>query len=119
MQLRDNLAALGEMSAGIAAQFEKSLAHISTCAHKLTVEDDVAAQRQYAFRIDAESKQLSRALSDLLEPKGPRQDQELRTQLESIVARHGGTLKVSSDTSGTTFTISVPAAQRARAAAMV
>ena len=119
MRLRDNLAALGEMSAGIAAQFEKSLAHISTCAHKLTVEDDVAAQRQYAFRIDAESKQLSRALSDLLEPKGPRQDQELRTQLESIVARHGGTLKVSSDTSGTTFTISVPAAQRARAAAMV
>jgi len=122
MRLRDHLAALGEKSAGVAAQFQKALALISTCTHKLTVEDDVAALRQFAFRIDAESKQLNRALSDFIDstqPASPRRSADLRALLEDVVGHHGGTLRVSTDASGTTFTISVPAAPRVRAAAMV
>ena len=123
MRLRDNLAALGEMSAGMASQFHKSLALISTYAHKLTVEDDIATLRQFAFKIDAESKLLSDSVSDFLDTTWPnvsrREPGEIRSLLEDLVARRGGTLNVITDASGTTFTISVPAARRVRAATMV
>lgn len=223
-RFHENLAALGEMSAGMATQFQKSLALISSYAQKLTMEDDVAAARQFAFRITAESKKLSRTIGDFLEFTHPQSSHSeaiaIRSLLEDcarecnidlvadsleddvvvsgdpaalrqaflnllrnsaeaarngaqvrvvvraeedgermrivlrdngvgipsehlskvfvpfyttkpegtglglalvhrIVTQHGGTLHVTSGPSGTTFTISVPAARRARVAAMV
>src|SRR5579872_3066148 len=67
MRVRDNLAALGEISTGLAAHFQKSLAIVSSYAQKLTMEDDMAAVRQHAFRITAETKKMARTLDDFRE----------------------------------------------------
>ena len=67
MRVRDNLAALGEISTGLAAHFQKSLAIVSSYAQKLTMEDDMAAVRQHAFRITAETKKMARTLEDFRE----------------------------------------------------
>lgn len=67
MRMRENLAALGEISAGLAAQFQKSLAIVSSFGQKLTMQDDMAAVRQHAFRITAETKKMARTLEDFRE----------------------------------------------------
>jgi C4-dicarboxylate-specific signal transduction histidine kinase len=86
MRMRENLASLGEISGGLAAQFQKSLAIVSSFAQKLTMEDDMAAVRQHAFRITAETKKMARTLDDFREfteqdPDGGEQV-ELRALLE-------------------------------------
>ena len=86
MRMRENLAALGEISAGLATQFQKSLAIVSSFAQKLTMEDDMAAVRQHAFRITAETKKMGRTLDDFrefTEPDAAGNEQvELRSLLE-------------------------------------
>lgn len=63
----DSRTALRDMCSGMASQSQKSLAMIANYAHKIGMEDDLAAVRQHAFRITAETDRLSRAVGDFLE----------------------------------------------------
>jgi signal transduction histidine kinase len=62
IKLQENMAALGEMSAGIAHEFKNSLATISGYAQMLTQE----SQSDFAARIADETTNLSRIVSDFL-----------------------------------------------------
>src|SRR5262249_18557508 len=66
MRLKENLAALGEMSAGIAHEFKNSLATISGYAQMLRTTEDVATAKQFAGKITAATESLSRIVSEFL-----------------------------------------------------
>jgi len=71
VRLRENMAALGEMSAGIAHEFKNSLATISGYAQMLEKEN-APATRQFAGKIAAETSALSRIVTDFLSFARPR-----------------------------------------------
>ncbi len=77
MRLRESLAALGEMSAGIAHEFKNSLATVSGYAQMLAGEGDPLV-RQYAGKITAETANLSRIVTDFLNFARP-QELHLKT----------------------------------------
>lgn len=62
VKLQENMAALGEMSAGIAHEFKNSLATISGYAQMLSQE----SKSEFAARIADETSNLSRIVSDFL-----------------------------------------------------
>ncbi|MEO6119190.1 MAG: ATP-binding protein [Terriglobales bacterium] len=71
VRLRENMASLGEMSAGIAHEFKNSLATISGYAQMLHAEDvahaaSPAEAPQFAGKIAAETASLSRIVNDFL-----------------------------------------------------
>lgn len=63
----ENLASLGEISAGLVSDFKKSLNIISAQAENLMREDTSAASRYYAEKILSEAESLSRIVSEFLE----------------------------------------------------
>jgi nitrogen fixation/metabolism regulation signal transduction histidine kinase len=63
----ENLASLGEISAGLVNDFKKSLALIAAHAEGLIKEDETEAGRYYAERILAEAESLSRIVSEFLD----------------------------------------------------
>lgn len=63
----ENLASLGEISAGLVSDFKKSLNVISGHAENLMREDSSAASRFYAEKILSEAESLSRVVSEFLE----------------------------------------------------
>jgi two-component system sensor histidine kinase HydH len=85
--LRENMAALGEMSAGIAHEFKNSLATISGYAQMLEAEAQRNPQSaEFAAKIAGETDSLSRIVTDFLnfaKPQGlQREPIELRPMLE-------------------------------------
>src|SRR5215471_11934402 len=66
IKLRENFAALGEMSAGIAHEFKNSLATIVGYAQMSTTESDVTTLQSYAREIHKESLALSHMVTDFL-----------------------------------------------------
>src|SRR5438552_14397817 len=66
IKLKENFAALGEMSAGIAHEFKNSLATIVGYAQMSTTETDVATLHSYAREVHKESQALSRVVTDFL-----------------------------------------------------
>ena len=66
IKLKENFAALGEMSAGIAHEFKNSLATIVGYAQMSTTETDVATLQGYAREIHKESQALSHMVTDFL-----------------------------------------------------
>jgi signal transduction histidine kinase len=66
VRLRENMAALGEMSAGIAHEFKNSLATISGYAQMLKTERDAVAAHGFAEKIVAETAGLTRIVTDFL-----------------------------------------------------
>lgn len=67
VRLRENMASLGEMSAGIAHEFKNSLATISGYSQMLSADDATrAADAQFAGKITAETASLSRIVNDFL-----------------------------------------------------
>lgn len=66
VRLRENLAALGEMSAGIAHEFKNSLATISGYGQMLTSDNDAETVRRFAAKITAETAALSSVVTDFL-----------------------------------------------------
>jgi signal transduction histidine kinase len=66
VRLRENLASLGEMSAGIAHEFKNSLATISGYAQMLCKESDTATVHNFAGRIAEETSNLTRVVTDFL-----------------------------------------------------
>lgn len=66
VKLRENFAALGEMSAGIAHEFKNALATIHGYAQMCTMESDAEVLRGYAGEILKESRSLSAVVTDFL-----------------------------------------------------
>ena len=66
IKLKENFAALGEMSAGIAHEFKNSIATIVGYAQMSTSETDVETLRGYAWEIQKESQSLSVIVTDFL-----------------------------------------------------
>src|SRR5215831_800451 len=66
IKLKENFAALGEMSAGIAHEFKNSLATIVGYAQLSVTEGDLAALQSYAREIHKESLALSHMVTDFL-----------------------------------------------------
>lgn len=98
MRLRENLALLGEMSAGIAHEFKNSLATISGYAQMLTAENDAATTQQFAGKIVLETASLTRIVTDFLNfarPKGLEAETvELRSLVEDCGRECGVALKL-------------------------
>ncbi len=100
LRLRESLAALGEMSAGIAHEFKNSLATISGYGQMLASESDAESIRQFAARITKETAVLSRTVSDFLSFARP---QELARQpvfLEPLLAECASGCGVELDVAG-------------------
>jgi signal transduction histidine kinase len=82
---RQNMVALGEMSAGIANEFKKSLATIGDYAEKLLASGDAGA-RDIGQRVLAESTNLSRVVSDFLTfASGPQTISPLPVELRPLM----------------------------------
>ena len=82
MRLRENLASLGEMSAGIAHEFKNSLATISGYAQMLAAEEQLEVVHDFARKIENETGNLARVVTDFLAFARP---QALRN--ESVAVR--------------------------------
>lgn len=93
VRLRENMAALGEMSAGIAHEFKNSLATISGYAQMLRN----ASQDEFAGKIAAETTSLSRIVNDFLNfarPQGfSRERVDLRETLRECADEVRATLR--------------------------
>jgi nitrogen fixation/metabolism regulation signal transduction histidine kinase len=63
----ENLASLGEISAGLVNDFKKSLGLIAAHAESLIKEEESQASRYYAEKILSEAESLSRVVSEFLD----------------------------------------------------
>ncbi len=82
---RQNMVALGEMSAGIANEFKRSLATITDYAQRLSSSGDAGA-REFGERILDESTNLSRVVSDFLTfARGPQTISPVPVQLRPMM----------------------------------
>ncbi|MGH9600792.1 MAG: two-component system sensor histidine kinase NtrB [Terriglobales bacterium] len=117
MRLRENLALLGEMSAGIAHEFKNSLATISGYAQMLTAENDAATTQQFAGKIVFETTSLTRIVTDFLNfarPQGLEAETvELRSLIEDCARECGVTLKLTSFPTGLSLLGDVTALRQA------
>jgi signal transduction histidine kinase len=108
LRLNENMAALGEMSAGIAHEFKNSLATISGYAQMLAAESNGTSD--FAQRIVTETGNLSRIVSDFLKfarPQGVDKEQiELLPLVEESarennvrlsIARSGDDFRINAD----------------------
>jgi PAS domain S-box-containing protein len=102
VKLKDSMAALGEMSAGIAHEFKNSLATISGYAQMLTAD----GQSDFASRIADETANLSRIVSDFLNfarPQGSaREPVDLLALIQDCAAESH--VALTTNASGTDFT---------------
>jgi signal transduction histidine kinase len=82
---RQNLAALGEMSAGIAHEFKNSLATISGYAQMLGTSEDSGA-REFGQKIRRETENLTRVVSDFLAfARGPQEVAKVTVELSPLL----------------------------------
>jgi signal transduction histidine kinase len=82
---RQNLAALGEMSAGIAHEFKNSLATISGYAQMLGTSGDAGA-REFGQKIRRETENLTRVVSDFLAfARGPQEVARVPVELAPLL----------------------------------
>jgi signal transduction histidine kinase len=98
VQLKENLASLGEMSAGIAHEFKNSLATISGYAQMLVQEAASDTGREFAGKIASETESLSRIVTEFLEFARPhgmaRQTVNLNAVLEDCAQETGVDLQL-------------------------
>ena len=92
VRLQDNMASLGEMSAGIAHEFKNSLATISGYSQMLAGATDPET-REFAQKIALETGNLTRIVTDFLNfarPRGmQRESLDLRAMLEDCARENG------------------------------
>jgi signal transduction histidine kinase len=82
---RQNLAALGEMSAGIAHEFKNSLATISGYAQMLATSADNSS-REFGQKIRRETDNLTRVVSDFLAfARGPQEIAKVPIELPALL----------------------------------
>ena len=71
LRLRESLAAMGEMSAGMAHEFKNSLATIAGYSQMLADETNPETVRQFASRINDETATLTRTVTEFLKITRP------------------------------------------------
>jgi len=93
MQLKENLAALGELSAGIAHEFKNALATISGYAQMIEPETSPADALDYAGRILEQTRNITHVVAEFLKYARPLEipDEEvaLQTMVERVVSEVG------------------------------
>jgi PAS domain S-box-containing protein len=86
MQLKENLAALGELSAGIAHEFKNALATISGYA-QLIPEASANESREYAKRIVEQTRNITHVVAEFLKYARPLEIPDERVDLKEVVER--------------------------------
>ncbi len=86
MQLKENLAALGELSAGIAHEFKNALATISGYA-QLIPESSPNEATDYAKKIVEQTRNITHMVAEFLKYARPLEIPEERVELEEVVER--------------------------------
>jgi signal transduction histidine kinase len=89
MRLKENLASLGEMSAGIAHEFKNSLATISGYAQMLAGEERPEVVRDFAGRIARETDALTRIVTDFLNFARPQKIEPETLDLRELLEEAG------------------------------
>ena len=120
IKLKENFAALGEMSAGIAHEFKNSLATIVGYAQMSTTEGDVPTLQNYAREIHKESQALANMVTDFLNFARPvnasLQDVDLAELLDNVLgdvqSRRPGNYEVRFVASGTPVVVCDPTLMR-------
>ena len=86
MQLKENLAALGELSAGIAHEFKNALATISGYAQLIPGSSPNEAA-DYAKKIVEQTRNITHMVAEFLKYARPLEIPEERVELEEVVER--------------------------------
>jgi len=86
MQLKENLAALGELSAGIAHEFKNALATISGYA-QLIPEASPAESADYAKRIVEQTRNITHVVAEFLKYARPLEIPDETVELQAVVDR--------------------------------
>ncbi|HET7152084.1 MAG TPA: ATP-binding protein [Candidatus Acidoferrum sp.] len=86
MQLKENLAALGELSAGIAHEFKNALATISGYA-QLIPDASASDSADYAKRILEQTRNITHVIAEFLKYARPLEIPDERVELEEVVQR--------------------------------
>ena len=100
VRLRESMAALGEMSAGIAHEFKNALATISGYAQMLKTERDPAAAGAFAEKIVAETAGLTRIVTDFLNFARPQALSRAPVALAAVLADCAAECSVELDAAG-------------------
>ena len=87
MQLKENLAALGELSAGIAHEFKNALATISGYAQMIEPETPRAEALDYAGRILEQTRSITHVVTEFLKYARPLEIPDERVALQTMVER--------------------------------
>jgi nitrogen-specific signal transduction histidine kinase len=87
VQLQENLAALGELSAGIAHEFKNALATISGYAQMICSETVQGEAFDYAQRILEQTQNVTHVVTELLKYARPLTISSEPVQLQSVVER--------------------------------
>src|SRR5258708_7591753 len=87
MQLKENLAALGELSAGIAHEFKNALATISGYAQMIRSESSEAEALDYSERILEQTRNITHVVTEFLKYARPLEIPDERVALQTAVER--------------------------------
>jgi two-component system sensor histidine kinase HydH len=87
MRLKENLAALGELSAGIAHEFKNALATISGYAQLIQSESAGAEAQDYAGRIVEQTRNITHMVTEFLKYARPLEIPDERVGLQAMVER--------------------------------
>jgi PAS domain S-box-containing protein len=93
MQLRENLAALGELSAGIAHEFKNALATISGYAQMIQSDPNAADTPENAERILDQTRSITHVVTEFLRYARPLEISEEPVALRSLLDRVGCEIK--------------------------
>lgn len=106
LRLKDTLARLGELTAGLAHEFRNGLATIHGYARLMNADHLPSAERRYVEALRAESESLGQVVTNFLNFARPTQLTATPVDLEGVVRRvveelqgeataHGGSIRVS------------------------
>jgi len=87
MRLKENLAALGELSAGIAHEFKNALATISGYAQMIESESSEAEALDYAKRILEQTRNITHVVTEFLKYARPLEIPDENVALQTVVDR--------------------------------
>src|SRR5258708_38445948 len=87
IQLKENLAALGELSAGIAHEFKNALATISGYAQMIQSESSEAEALDYAGRILEQTRNITHVVTEFLKYARPLDIPDENVALQTVVER--------------------------------
>jgi signal transduction histidine kinase len=87
IQLKENLAALGELSAGIAHEFKNALATISGYAQLIESETSPAEALDYAGRILEQTRNITHVITEFLKYARPLEIPDERVPLQTLTER--------------------------------